>query len=63
MSLFWMAIVAAAIFTEKVVPRGPRLAPLLAAALVPLGIWVALSPSSVPGLTEPGESPSMRMEQ
>jgi predicted metal-binding membrane protein len=62
MSLFWMAIVAAAIFTEKVLPRGPRLVPLFAVALVALGTVVAMSPSSVPGLTEPGESPSMRME-
>jgi hypothetical protein len=30
--------------------------------LLALGIWVALSPSSVPGLTEPGMSPSMEME-
>jgi predicted metal-binding membrane protein len=50
MSLFWMAIVAVAIFAEKVLPRGPRLAPALAVALVALGIWVAVSPESVPGL-------------
>jgi predicted metal-binding membrane protein len=61
MSLFWMAVVAVAIFAEKVLPRGPRLAPVFAVALVALGIWVALSPASVPGLTEPGRSPSMEM--
>jgi predicted metal-binding membrane protein len=61
MSLFWMAVVAVAIFAEKVVPRGPRLAPVFAVALVALGIWVAMSPASVPGLTEPGGSPSMEM--
>jgi predicted metal-binding membrane protein len=62
MSLFWMAIVAVAIFAEKVLPRGPRLAPVFAAALVALGIWVAMSPGSVPGLTEPGGGmPSMEM--
>jgi predicted metal-binding membrane protein len=54
MSLFWMAVVAVAIFAEKVLPRGTRLAPVFAVALVALGIWVALSPGSVPGLTEPG---------
>ncbi len=59
MSLFWMAVVAVAIFAEKVLPHGPRLAPVLAAALVALGIWVAVSPGSVPGLTEPDMSPSM----
>jgi predicted metal-binding membrane protein len=63
MSFFWMAIVAAAIFVEKVLPRGPLLAPVFAVALVVLGIWVAVSPPSVPGLTEPGGSPSMKMEQ
>jgi predicted metal-binding membrane protein len=61
MSLFWMAVVAAAIFAEKVLPHGPRLAPLFAAALLALGIWVAVSPGSVPGLTEPGGTPSMEM--
>jgi predicted metal-binding membrane protein len=61
MSLFWMAVVAVAIFAEKVLPRGPRLAPVFAVALVALGIWVAVSPASVPGLTEPGGSPSMEM--
>jgi predicted metal-binding membrane protein len=62
MSLFWMAVVAVAIFAEKVLPHGPRLAPVFAVALVALGLWVAMSPASVPGLTEPGGSPSMRME-
>ena len=63
MSIFWMAVVAAAIFAEKVLPRGDRLSGMLALALVVLGIWIAFSPSSVPGLTEPGGSPSMEMSQ
>lgn len=62
MSLLWMMVVAVAIFAEKVLPRGPRLAPVFAVALVALGIWVAVSAASVPGLTEPGGSPSMEME-
>jgi predicted metal-binding membrane protein len=63
MSLFWMAVVAVAIFAEKVLPRGPRLAPMFAVALVALGLWVAVSPGTVPGLTEPGGGgmPSMEM--
>jgi predicted metal-binding membrane protein len=61
MSLLWMAVVAVVIFVEKVLPRGPRLAPVLAVAVVALGIWVATSPASVPGLTEPGGSPSMKV--
>jgi predicted metal-binding membrane protein len=61
MSIFSMAVLAVAIFAEKVLPRGPRLATVFAVALVALGIWVAVSPASVPGLTEPGGSPSMEM--
>jgi predicted metal-binding membrane protein len=61
MSLSWMAVVAVPIFAEKVLPRGPRFAPVFAAAMVALGIWIAVSPGSVPGLTEPGRSPSMEM--
>jgi predicted metal-binding membrane protein len=61
MSLFWMAVVAVVIFVEKVLPRGLRLAPVFAVAVVALGILVAVSPASVPGLTEPGGSPSMEM--
>jgi predicted metal-binding membrane protein len=62
MSLFWMALVAAAIFAEKVLPQGGRLATPLAIALVSLGIWVGVWPASVPGLTHPGSaSPSMEM--
>jgi predicted metal-binding membrane protein len=53
MSLFWMAVVAAVILAEKVVPRGRRLPVLFAALLGGLGIWVASAPASVPGLVEP----------
>jgi predicted metal-binding membrane protein len=61
MSVVWMAVVAAAIFAEKVLPRGPVLASVFAIALIAIGIWVAVSPESVPGLTEPA-SPAMGME-
>ena len=62
MSLFWMALVAVAIFAEKVLPHGVRLATPFAVALVALGVWVGVSPASVPGLTQPGgDSPSMQM--
>jgi predicted metal-binding membrane protein len=62
MNLFWMALVAVAIFAEKVLPHGPRLATPLAVALVALGVWIGLSPASVPGLTRPGGgSRSMEM--
>jgi predicted metal-binding membrane protein len=63
MSLLWMAVVAGAILAEKVLPQGRRLVPALALALAVLGIWVAASPGSVPGLTQPPASPAMRMER
>ena len=63
MSVFWMVVVAAAIFAEKVLPHGPRLTRPVAVALLVLGCWVALWPSAVPGLTEPGMSPSMEMAE
>jgi predicted metal-binding membrane protein len=62
MSLLWMALVAGAIFVEKVLPQGLQLTRLVAIALIVLGIWVALAPSSVPGLTQPDDAPAMRME-
>jgi predicted metal-binding membrane protein len=62
MSIVWMALVAGVIFAEKVLPHGVRFSRVVAVALLVLGIWVAASPSSVPGLTEP-DSPSMEMSR
>ena len=62
MSLFWMVVVAGVIFAEKVLPHGVRLSRIVAPALVAFGIWVAVSPSSVPGLTEPDRAPAMHMD-
>jgi predicted metal-binding membrane protein len=53
MSLVWMAVVAVAIFAEKVLPQGPRISRGLAVALIVLGILVAFAPATVPGLTQP----------
>jgi predicted metal-binding membrane protein len=61
MSLLWMALVAGVIFVEKVLPHGPRLSRVFAVIFIALGIWVAASPGSVPGLIEPDRSPSMEM--
>ena len=55
MSLFWMAVVGAAILVEKALPGGESFARLLAVVLVALGVWVAASPASVPGLTQPAQ--------
>jgi predicted metal-binding membrane protein len=62
MSLLWMAVVAALIFAEKILPFGSRLQYVLAVCFLALGVWVAVSPASVPGLTEPGSGPSMMMD-
>jgi predicted metal-binding membrane protein len=62
MSLLWMVVIAGVIFVEKVLPQGVRFSRVIAVALVVFGIWVAASPGSVPGLTEPDQMPSMRME-
>ncbi|MDX6537284.1 MAG: hypothetical protein QOD37_1625 [Gaiellales bacterium] len=53
MSLVWMGVVALAILIEKTLPRGDAFGRALAVALLGLGVWVALSPGSVPGLTQP----------
>jgi len=50
MSLLWMAVVAAVVFAEKVLPVGDRLPRAVAAGLVAVGLWLALAPASVPGL-------------
>jgi predicted metal-binding membrane protein len=50
MSLLWMAVVAALVFAQKVLPVGDRLPRAVAAGLAVLGLWLALAPASVPGL-------------
>jgi predicted metal-binding membrane protein len=55
MSLTWMAIVAALIAAERLLPRPARLA--VALALVAIGIGVAVAPGDVPALTVPGSEP------
>jgi predicted metal-binding membrane protein len=59
MSLFWMGVIAGVIFAEKVLPHGFRLSKAFAVAFVGLGIWIVVSPGSVPGLTDPHETPPM----
>ena len=61
MSIFWMAVVAAVVFAEKVLPYGDRVSHALSVALVALGIWIAVAPGTVPGLTDPDETPMMKM--
>jgi predicted metal-binding membrane protein len=61
MSLLWMAAVATLIFAEKILPFGSRLQYALAVCFVALGVFVAVAPGSVPGLTEPSAKPAMKM--
>jgi predicted metal-binding membrane protein len=53
MSLFWMALIAVLIFAEKVLRVGPRLAPVFGIVLIALGLWIAVAPTSIPGLHVP----------
>jgi len=50
MSIFWMAIVAVIALAQKLLPIRPAIDVPLAAAMVALGIWIVVAPSSVPGL-------------
>jgi predicted metal-binding membrane protein len=59
MNLIWMAVIGAVVFAQKVLPFGKGLAPVVAIVFVAVGIWVAVSPGSVPGLHVPSDSGSM----
>lgn len=48
MSMPWMAVIAALIFAEKVLPFGPRLSRPLALGFVALGAVLAATPGSAP---------------
>jgi predicted metal-binding membrane protein len=54
MSLLWMALVAAVILAQKMLPvRQEAVTRGLAFVFIVAGLWVASAPSSVPGLVEP----------
>jgi predicted metal-binding membrane protein len=57
MSLTWMAVVAALIVAERVLPWDVRIG--VAVVLLALGAGVALAPDDVPGLTIPGSGMEM----
>jgi predicted metal-binding membrane protein len=61
MSIFWMVVVAAIVFAEKVLPGGERVSRAVAIGLAALGIWIAVAPGSVPELTTPGGGGDMPM--
>ena len=63
MSVLWMALIAARDPSPRRSCRAGSGSPAPSLRLVILlGIWMAVSPSSVPGLPEPDRPPSMQME-
>jgi predicted metal-binding membrane protein len=53
MSVTWMSVTAVLILAQKLLPPKGAVDMPLALAIVGLGIWIILAPSSVPGLTPP----------
>jgi len=63
MSLGWMAFIAALIAAEKLLPWKELAGGGIAALLLVLGLAVAFTPASVPGLTLPGSPQATRAMQ
>ena len=63
MSLGWMAFIAALIAIEKLLPWRALANRGIAVLLLVLGLGVAFTPESVPGLTLPGSPEAMRAMQ
>jgi predicted metal-binding membrane protein len=63
MSIAWMALIAAFIAAEKVLPWGRVVTYSTAAVLLVLGVLVIAAPDAIPGLTIPshGGPPAMQM--
>jgi len=53
MSLTWMAVIAVLAVAQKLRPAKAAVDVPLALAIVGFGIWIAVAPSSVPGLVPP----------
>jgi predicted metal-binding membrane protein len=63
MSLGWMAFIAGLIALEKLLPSKALANRGIAVLLLALGLAVAFTPESVPGLTVPGSTEAMRAMQ
>jgi predicted metal-binding membrane protein len=50
MSITWMSVIAVIVLAQKLLPARAAIDVPVALAIVGLGTWVALAPSSVPGL-------------
>jgi len=53
MSIFWMSVIAAVVLAQKLLPAKAAIDVPVAAAIIGLGIWIVIAPSSVPGLMPP----------
>jgi predicted metal-binding membrane protein len=53
MSIAWMSVAAVVVLAQKLLPPRAAIDVPLALAIVALGVWIALAPSSVPGLVPP----------
>jgi predicted metal-binding membrane protein len=53
MSVTWMSVIAVLVLGQKLLPAKAAVDVPLALAIVGLGIWIVLAPSSVPGLVPP----------
>jgi len=53
MSIAWMSVIAVLVLAQKLLPAKAAIDVPLALAIVGLGIWIMIVPSSVPGLTPP----------
>jgi predicted metal-binding membrane protein len=60
MSIGWMAFIAALIAAEKLLPWRVATSRMIALLLLVLGLSVAITPSSVPGLTLPDSPEAMK---
>ena len=49
----WMSVIAVLALVQKLLPAKAAVDVPLALAIVGLGIWIVLAPSSVPGLVPP----------
>jgi predicted metal-binding membrane protein len=53
MSLTWMVVIAVLAVAQKLLPAKAAVDVPLALAIVGFGIWIVVTPSSVPGLVPP----------
>jgi predicted metal-binding membrane protein len=53
MSVPWMLVIAVLVLVQKLLPAKPAIDVPVALAIVALGMWILMAPTSVPGLMPP----------